>query len=268
MQILRIRWPMTAAAALVLTIGTYAAAAPQVKTALGTVEGTSSADGKVRAFRGMPFAAPPVGELRWQAPRPPVAVGRRAPGGERSASGACRAASSTTSIFRDEPSEDCLYLNVWTPAHGGGRALPVMVWIHGGGFQAGSASEPRQDGERLAAQGRRRRDASTTGWACSASSRIPSSTKESGTHASGNYGLLDQIAALQWVQDNIAAFGGDPGNVTIFGESAGSFAVSALMASPLAQGLFHRAIGESGAFFSRGGGHPAPQTLQRAKPRA
>ena len=128
-----------------------------------------------------------------------------------------------------------------------------MFWIHGGGFQAGSASEPRQDGEQLARKGV---------VVVSANHRLgvfgflahAELTKESGRNASGNYGLLDQVAALQWVRDNIAAFGGDPGNVTIFGESAGSFAVSALVVSPLAKGLIHRAIGESGAFFTLGGG--------------
>jgi para-nitrobenzyl esterase len=157
-------------------------------------------------------------------------------------------------IFRDENSEDCLYLNVWTPAKGDSDRLPVMVWIYGGGFQAGSASEPRQDGERLAAKG-----VVVVGF----NYRLgvfgflshPELTAESPSHASGNYGLQDQVAALRWVKDNIAAFGGDPGNVTIFGESAGSFSVSAMMATPLARGLFHRAIGESGAFF------PAPAGL-------
>jgi para-nitrobenzyl esterase len=259
MQIPRIRWPVTAAGALALTIGMQAAGAPQVKTALGTVEGTTSADGKIRAFRGMPFSAPPVGELRWQAPRPPAAWdGVRQAGtfGHRCVQGRIF----DDMIFRDEPSEDCLYINVWTPATGAADRLPVMVWIYGGGFQAGSSSEPRQDGEKLAGKGV---------VVVSFNYRLgvfgffahPELTKESAPRASGNYGLLDQIAALQWVKTNIAAFGGDPGNVTIFGESAGSFAVSALMASPLAQGLFHRAIGESGAFFSRGGGALAPSDL-------
>jgi para-nitrobenzyl esterase len=153
-------------------------------------------------------------------------------------------------VFRDKgPSEDCLYLNVWTPAVTAQPKLPVMVWIYGGGFAAGAASEPRQDGEKLAKKGV---------VVVSMNYRLgifgffshPELTKESGHDASGNYGLLDQLAALQWVQKNIAAFGGDPQQVTIFGESAGSFSVSALMASPLAQGLFQRAIGESGAFFS------------------
>src|SRR4029079_1283444 len=135
--------------------------------------------------------------------------------------------------------EDCLYLNVWTQAKSGKERLPVMVWIHGGGFQAGASSEPRQDGANLAKKGV---------VVVSMNYRMgvfgfmahPELTKESGRNASGNYALMDQIAALQWVQKNIAAFGGDPGNVTIFGESAGSMAVSGLMASPLARGLFKR----------------------------
>ncbi len=156
-------------------------------------------------------------------------------------------------IFRDSgPSEDCLYLNVWTAADSADAHLPVMVWIYGGGFQAGASSEPRQDGENLAKKGV---------VVVSMNYRLgifgffshPELTKESSHNASGNYGLLDQLAALQWVQRNIRAFGGDPENVTIFGESAGSFSVSALVASPLAKGLFKHAIGESGSFFASPG---------------
>jgi para-nitrobenzyl esterase len=152
-------------------------------------------------------------------------------------------------IFRDAgPSEDCLYLNVWTPVASANAHLPVMVWIFGGGFQAGAVSEPRQDGENLARKGV---------VIVSMNYRLgvfgffshPELTKESPHKASGNYGLLDQAAALNWVHENIAAFGGDPGNVTIFGESAGSMSVSAQMASPLSKGLIRRAIGESGAVF-------------------
>jgi para-nitrobenzyl esterase len=155
-------------------------------------------------------------------------------------------------VFRDAgPSEDCLYLNVWTPAKSSKERLPVMVWIYGGGFQAGASSEPRQDGEHLAKRGvvvvSFNYREGVFGFLAH-----PELTKESGRKASGNYGLLDQVAALRWVRKNIAEFGGDPRNVTIFGESAGSFSVSALMASPLAKGLFHRAIGQSGAFFSVG----------------
>jgi len=155
-------------------------------------------------------------------------------------------------VFRDPGmSEDCLTLNVWAPTQGK-TALPVMVWIHGGGFVAGASSEPRQDGGNLARLGvivvSMNYRMSIFGFFVH-----PELTAESGKAASGNYGLLDIVAALEWVQHNIASFGGDPGNVTIFGESAGSFAVNALMASPLASGLFHKAIGESGAaFYSRG----------------
>jgi para-nitrobenzyl esterase len=152
-------------------------------------------------------------------------------------------------VFRDSgPSEDCLYLNVWTPASSAQAHLPVMVWIYGGGFGAGSASEPRQDGENLAKKGV---------VVVSFNYRLgifgffshPELTKESPHQAAGNYGLLDQVAALEWVHKNIGAFGGDPDKVTIFGESAGSISVSLLMASPLSKGLFHRAIGESGGAF-------------------
>jgi para-nitrobenzyl esterase len=144
--------------------------------------------------------------------------------------------------FRDAgSSEDCLFLNVWVPSKTWGAKLPVMVWIYGGGFVAGSTSEARQDGATLAQQGV---------IVASMSYRLgifgffvhSELAKESKRSAAGNYGLLDQVAALRWVHDNIAAFGGDPGNVTIFGESAGSFSVSAQMASPLAKGLFQKAM--------------------------
>ncbi len=248
--------------AIAMMLGTGGFAAAQVSTASGPVEGTQSADGTVRVFKGIPFAAPPVGEGRWKAPAPvaPWTTPRKADAfGARCAQGPIFG----DMIFRDEMSEDCLYVNVWTPAKKAGEKLPVMFWIHGGGFQAGSASEPRQDGEHLARKGV---------VVVSANHRLgvfgflshADLTKESGKNASGNYGLLDQIAALEWVQRNIAAFGGDPGNVTIFGESAGSFAVSALVASPLAKQLVHKAIGESGAFFTMGGAL-APQTLAGAE---
>ncbi len=223
-------------------------AADQVRTDSGSVEGAASAHGKVRIFKGIPYAAPPVGDLRWKAPQPAAhwaGVKKATKFGAHCVQGNIYG----DMAFRDGgPSEDCLYLNVWTPAKSAEAHLPVMVWIHGGGFAAGAASEARQDGEVLAKKGV---------VVVSFNYRLgifgffahPELSKESGHGASGNYGLLDQVAALQWVQKNIAAFGGDPENVTIFGESAGSFSVSALMASPLAQGLFERAIGESGAFF-------------------
>src|ERR1039457_654208 len=218
------------------------------RTANGVLEGVVSADGKVRTFKGIPYAAPPVGPLRWKAPQPaaPWTGVRQATGyGAR----CMQAPIYSDMIFHDTgPSEDCLYLNLWMPATPVQPKLPVMVWIYGGGFAAGATSEPRQDGGNLSKKGV---------VVVSMNYRLgifgffshPALARESGHNAAGNYGLLDQVAALKWVKDNIADFGGDPGNVTIFGESAGSFSVSALMASPLAQGLFKRAIGESGAFF-------------------
>jgi para-nitrobenzyl esterase len=232
---------------LVMAAGSSRAAG-QVRVDAGLLEGTQSESG-IRVFKGIPFAAPPVGDLRWQAPHPVTpwkGVRKATEFGARCMQGPIFA----DMVFRDgPPSEDCLYLNVWTPAKASRERLPVMVWIYGGGFQAGSTSEPRQDGENLAKKGV---------IVVSMNYRLgvfgflahPELTKESGHNASGNYGLMDQAAALQWVQKNIAAFGGDPGKVTIFGESAGSLSVNALMASPMARGLFQRAIGESGAFFS------------------
>jgi para-nitrobenzyl esterase len=237
-----------------------ASAFAQVKTESGAVEGTSNADG-VRAFLGIPYGAPPVGALRWQAPQPVppwTGIKRATTFGARCMQGPIFG----DMVFRDQPSEDCLYLNVWAPANA--AKLPVMVWIYGGGFQAGSASEPRQDGSKLATKGV---------IVVSMNYRLgvfgflahPDLTREASSKASGNYGLLDQIAALRWVQKNIAAFGGDLGNVTIFGESAGSFSVSALMASPLTKGLFQKAIGESGAYLAGPSGSLAPKRLASAE---
>jgi para-nitrobenzyl esterase len=235
--------------AMMLGVGTMAA--DQVRTDEGAVEGAASADGKVRSFKGIPYAAPPVDALRWKAPAPAARwskVRKATEFGARCMQGRIF----DDMVFRDSgPSEDCLYLNVWTPATSSSKArLPVMVWIYGGGFSAGATSEPRQDGENLAQKGvvvvSMNYRLGVFGFFSHADL-----AKESAHHASGNYGLLDQVAALQWVNRNIAAFGGDPRNVTIFGESAGSFSVSALMASPLAKGLFQHAIGESGALFSK-----------------
>lgn len=225
-------------------------AADRVKTANGILESTDAPKDGVRSFKGIPFGQPPVGDLRWREPQPvknwngvrkadqfgPRCMQRTSPGADY--------------WFRSNGmSEDCLYLNVWTPAKSGKEKLPVLVYVFGGGFQNGDGSEPRYDGENMARKGM---------VAVSINYRTnifgffvhPELTKESPHHAAGNYGLLDQVAALRWVQKNIAAFGGDPERVTIAGESAGSISVSALMASPLSRGLMAGAIGESGAMIS------------------
>jgi para-nitrobenzyl esterase len=227
-----------------------AIAADRVKTSNGIVESTSEPKDGVRTFKGIPFAQPPVGDLRWREPQPvknwtgahnadqfgPRCMQRTSPGADY--------------WFRSNGmSEDCLYLNVWTSAKSVHERLPVLVYIFGGGFQNGDGSEPRYDGESMARRGM---------VAVSVNYRTnifgffvhPELTKESPHNAAGNYGLLDQVAALLWVQRNIAAFGGDPKHVTIAGESAGSISVSALMASPLSKNLMAAAIGESGAAFS------------------
>jgi len=235
-------------AALFLAAAALPAAIPDiVQTDKGQVQGADH--NGVTVFKGIPFAAPPVDALRWKAPQPVTAwtnVRSALEFGPRCMQGNIYG----DMIFRDKgPSEDCLYLNVWTPAASPDAHLPVMVWVYGGGFAAGATSEPRQDGQNLARKGvvvvSMNYRLNVFGFFTNAEL-----AKESDHNSSGNYGLLDQVAALEWVHRNIANFGGDPANVTIFGESAGSFSVSALMATPLAQGLFHRAIGESGAFFS------------------
>jgi len=224
----------------------------RIKTTGGKVEGSYTADRQVRAFKGIPYAAPPVGDLRWQPPQP--AHKWKGTLSARDFGSRCIQSSGYPDmVFHDPgPSEDCLTLNVWAPANAKPGTLPVMVWIYGGGFTSGSTSESRQDGQFLAHR---------NVVIVSMNYRLgifgffahPQLSAESPHHASGNYGLLDQTAALQWVRSNISAFGGDPSNVTIFGESAGSFAVSAQMASPLARGLFTKAIGESGGAFYSGG---------------
>jgi para-nitrobenzyl esterase len=222
----------------------------QVTTVSGAVEGAVSADGQVRYFLGIPYARPPVGPLRWQPPQPSLPWYNVRPA-LNFAPRAMQGHIYDDMVFRDQgPSEDCLYLNVWAPANSSAEKLPVMVWIHGGGYVAGGSSEPRQDGTNLCKLGvivvSMNYRMGVFGFFA-----LPELAKESPHNAAGNYGLLDQVAALQWVKQNIAAFGGDPDNVTIFGESAGSYSVSALMASPLTQGLFNRAIGESGALFNK-----------------
>ena len=243
---------------LISAIGASGMAYAQVKTTGGLVQGTTIGATGIRAFKGIPYAAPPVGDLRWQPPRPVVPWQ-----GVRDATkfgAACLQGKIFGDISFDNISEDCLTLNIWTPARTAAERLPVMVWIHGGGFQAGAGGENRHDGEAFARKGV---VLVTINYRLGIFGFFahPALTRESGRQASGNYGMFDQIAALRWVQSNIAAFGGHPRNVTIFGESAGSFAVSALMASPLARGLFQKAIGESGAFFTSGAGTLATPSL-------
>lgn len=250
--------------ALAVALSAFASNPLQVKTDKGKVEGALTTDGKVVAFRGIPYAAPPVGDLRWKAPMPAAkwsGVKQTIDFGSH-----CVQTNAFEDMIFHDPgeSEDCLTLNVWTPKGAKPGSLPVMVWIYGGGYTSGSTSESRQDGQFLA-----HRDVVVV----SMNYRLgilgffahPELTVESPHHASGNYGLLDQAAAIAWVKNNIKAFGGDPSNITIFGESAGSFSVSAQMASPLSKDLIAKAIGESGAaFYSSGLGFPALEAAEKA----
>src|SRR5499426_666533 len=216
----------------------------------GLISG-SVVDG-VRSYKGIPFAAPPVGELRWKAPQP-VAGWEGVREVNDFGPDCPQAPYPQSSLYYSAPrkqSEDCLYLNVWTAAKAGEKR-PVMVWIHGGALTRGSGATRAYDGTALAKKGV---VLVTINYRLGPLGYLahPELTAESAHHASGNYGVLDQIAALQWVKKNIAAFGGDANRVTIFGESAGSWSVNALVASPLAKGLFHRAIGQSGGSFGPG----------------
>ena len=242
---------------LLLAMAAPAFAAPVVAHVEGgAIEGTT-ADG-VRAFKGVPFAAPPVGTLRWKAPQPvqPWSGVRPAKDfGNR----AMQPPLFADMVFRSPGiSEDCLTLNVWAPAAPGKKKLPVLVYFHGGGLAAGDGSEPRYDGAAMARQGI---VALTVNYRLGVFGFLahPELSAEGLMRASGNYGLMDQAAALRWVQRNIASFGGDPAQVTIAGESAGSFSVSAQMINPQARGLFARAIGESGSVLGR---DPLPTLAQ------
>ncbi len=222
----------------------------------GMIAGVSNSTGDVTAFKGIPYAAPPIGDLRWKAPQP-----------VNSWQGVKKCDSFGPSPMQPKPtpfavytseflipeapiSEDCLYLNVWTNAKQQTDKKPVLVWIYGGGFMSGGTACPIYDGEALA-----KKDVIfvSVNYRVGAFGFLahPELSKENGGKGSGNYGLLDQIAALQWVKENIVAFGGDPDNVTIAGQSAGSMSVNCLVISPLAKGLFKRAIAESGSFFWR-----------------
>jgi para-nitrobenzyl esterase len=228
------------------SLGQTTPAGPQVITIHGTIEGTLESSG-VRSFKGIPFAAPPVGELRWREPQP-VANWTGVRKADHFGPRAMQPPIYSDMVFRsDGMSEDCLYLNVWVPVGASPRAkLPVLVYFYGGGFVAGDGSEQRYDGEGMATKGI---VTLTVNYRLGVFGLFahPDLTRESPNHAAGNYGLEDQTAALRWVRDNIAAFGGDPNRVTMAGESAGSVSVSAQMASPLAKGLVAGAIGESGS---------------------
>ena len=224
-----------------------AAPAVRIEAPAGTVQG--SADGDLRVFKGIPYAAPPVGAMRW---RPPAPMLRWQDVRTATAFGpACvQPQGPSPSVYAGPPmpvSEDCLTLNIWTPAQA--KKAPVLVWIHGGALQTGSSREPIYDGKRLADRGvvvvSINYRLGVLGWLAH-----PALSAESRQRLSGNYGLLDQIAALRWVRDNIAAFGGDPGNVTIAGESAGALSVMYLLESPSARGLFAKAVSESGYMIS------------------
>jgi len=228
-------------AILIIVIGSSSKSQPGLlKVEGGWIQGTVTED--LAIYKGIPFAAPPVGELRWKAPQPAAKW-----------EGVKQTKAYAPAAFQggnppSGKSEDCLYLNVWTPAKSAKEKIPVLVWIYGGGFSFGSTAEPGYEGTKLARKGV---------VLVSIAYRVgqlgflahPELSTENPNHVSGNYGLLDQIAGLEWIQKNIAAFGGDPDKVTIFGESAGGISVSMLCASPLAKGLFHGAISESGGSF-------------------
>src|SRR4029453_9296584 len=249
------------ATALTVAFGAALAAAP-VKTEGGLVSGVV-ADG-VQSWKGIPFAAPPIGDLRWRAPRPaaPWTGVKEA----RAYANDCMQLPfpSDAAPLGTPPAEDCLYLNVWAPEKPAAPKLPVMVWIHGRGFVNGGGSPAVYDGSEFARRGI---------VFVSFNYRLgrfgffahPGLTKESPDGPLGNYGYLDQIAALQWVQRNIAAFGGDSKEVTLFGESAGGGSVNTLMISPLARGLFQKAICESGGGRANGPmAAPPPETAGAA----
>ncbi len=217
---------------------------PQIKTANGILEGIE--DCGIRSFKGVPFAAPPTGDLRWRKPQPVknwTGVRQAKKFGPRAMQ---RPLFGDMSFRSDGISEDCLYLNVWTPARSAKEQLSVLVYFYGGGLMAGDGSELRYDGESMARKGI---VTITVNYRLNIFGFMahPELTKESPHHASGNYGLLDQAAALQWVRQNVAAFGGDPKRVIIAGESAGSMSVNAQMVSPLSKSLIAGAIGESGS---------------------
>lgn len=234
----------------------YAQITKPVKTTDGLISGTPGKVEGVTAFKGIPFAAPPVGDLRWRAPAP-VKAWKGIRDGSKYGK-VCMQPPGTGRVnpatdMPDSPgiSEDCLYLNVWTAAKGAGEKRPVMVWIYGGAYNEGGGSAPFSEGDALAKKGVVLVTINYRNGALGFLSH-PELTKESGHNSSGNYALMDTIAALKWVKANIAQFGGDPNNVTTFGESAGACMSAALVGSPMAKGLINRAISESGAWMGLG----------------
>jgi para-nitrobenzyl esterase len=275
-----------------MTLPLAAAIDAPVSVEGGKIAGTQGRNPSISVFKGIPFAASPAGDLRWRSPAPVVpwqGVKQTTAFGPSCIQGAVPRRSNTESAAAPAPSvrtfagpwtyefgthneisEDCLYLNVWTPAKSPAESLPVFVYIYGGGFSSGSGEVPIYDGEGLASKGL---VVVTFNYRLGVFGFLahPGLTRDSGHNASGNYGLLDQVAALRWVRANIAAFGGDPGRVTIAGQSAGSMSVHFLIASPLAKGLFQRAIAQSGGSgVGRSGGGPmmTARTLAEAEAEA
>lgn len=223
--------------------------------AQGVVTGTPPDAAGIVSYKGLPYAAPPEGSLRWKSPQPPSAwtVARDA----TKFGHTCWQGTAFGPVDNSQASEDCLFANVWTGARSPSERRPVMVWLHGGGFQFGTASDPRYDGTNLAKKGVVVVSMNYRLGVFGYLARTDLDAEEPGK-SSGMYGLQDQLAALGWVKTNIAAFGGDPQNITVFGESAGAHAVGMLLASPLSQGAFHKAIAESGAFWE------SPKGLMRS----
>jgi len=245
---------------LVLSQAALAALPQPVATVHGQLQGTATEMTGMALFRGVPYAAAPVGANRW---REPQAVSAWA-GVRQATEFAARCVQGGFAPGAEQPltSEDCLYLNIWTPADTAAAALPVLIWIHGGGFFTGSGSADIYDGEALASKGA---VVITLNYRLGSFGFLahPELSAESPNHSSGNYGMLDVLAAVKWVKENIAAFGGDPDRITLMGESAGGNVVANLVASPLSTGLFQRAILQSGAWMGWGGITRQPTLAER-----
>jgi para-nitrobenzyl esterase len=237
---------------LTLTLTLYAAIDAPVPLDSGMISGIAGTNPDIRVFKGIPFAAPPMGSLRWRAPQPVAHWDGVRKGDEFGP--ICMQAAGRGGGAAAKMSEDCLYLNVWTAAKTASERRPVLLWIHPGGYTSGSGSSPATDGEALAKKGA---IVVTINYRLGVLGFFahPELTKESDRRASGNYALMDQTAALEWVQKNIAGFGGDPKRVTVDGDSAGAASIGNLMGSPRTKGLFQRAIAESGAWIGLSVGH-------------